>query len=563
MSTSVLQEFLVKIGFSVNQSQLAAVDAGMAKAGASAAVLDKEVTAAAASIDTRLTPALKSMLLPLAGITAAIGYAYKKTFDFIKESADGFEQISHLANRVNTSADAIKKLGYIAQFTGSSIEAAQSSLDGLNRAAGSAALGVGRAKVIFKDIGVNIKDSNGHLKDTTKLLYEVGNKVKGMERGKQLAVLSRLGIDPTLINALTTDVTKLSNEYDRVMKSAGIDNNKAAESAVRFAEASKRLGNIWGAIKDAVAASFFDQFAKGFDTFSDTLLNNLPQIIGLLKPLITSMIKIASVALQIGVVFAGVASNVIKLISKINEVTGGWAIKIGAIIYAWKKLNFAFLASPIGIILELVTALSLLYDDYKTWERGGKSFINWGNTTGKIIKDVVIAVAALATAFYAANTALKLAAASMEIFDFILSANPIGLVIALIAGLIAVGYELYKNWDVISAQFHKIFGSLANWFESTWQGVYDWFAGIFDKIIGTIDKVATKTENLFGGGKNSLAPSAAAAGAIAGGKNVTVNNSTSINVHGSGNPYQTATAVKNNQRAVNADLTRNMQGAVR
>jgi hypothetical protein len=257
------------------------------------------------------------------------------------------------------------------------------------------------------------------------------------------------------------------------------------------------------------------------------------------------------------------ATKVISFLGDINKATGGWALRIAAVIFAWKKLNFAFLMSPIGIILELATAFSLLYDDYKTWEKGGKSFIDWGNTSGQIIKDVAIAVGALATAFYAANTALKLASASMEIFDIILSANPIGLVIALIAGLTAAGYEMYKHWDVISAQFHKIFGSLANWFESTWQGVYDWFAGIFSKIIGTIDKVAAKTENLFGGGKNALAPSPATAGAIASGKNVTVNNNTAINVHGSGNPYETATAVKNQQKSVNANHVRNVQGAVR
>jgi hypothetical protein len=560
---SILQELLIKIGVSINQSQLAAVDAGMAKVGASAAVLDREVTAAAAAVNTSLVPALKSMLLPLAGITAAIGYAYKETFEFIEKSAEGFEQIAHLANRVNTSAEAIKKLGYIAEFTGSSMEAAQASLDGLNKAAGSTALGVGRAKVVFKAIGVSVTDSNGKLKDTTKLLFEVGEHIKGMERGKQLAVLSRLGIDPTLINSLTTDVSKLAKEYDAVMKGAGINNNEAAESAVRFAEASKRVGNIWGAIKDAVAASFFDKFADGFDSFSDLLIENMPVIIGLLKPIITSMIQIAGIALQIGAVFGGMATKVISFLGDINKATGGWALRIAAVIFAWKKLNFAFLMSPIGIILELATAFSLLYDDYKTWEKGGKSFIDWGNTSGQIIKDVAIAVGALATAFYAANTALKLASASMEIFDIILSANPIGLVIALIAGLTAAGYEMYKHWDVISAQFHKIFGSLANWFESTWQGVYDWFAGIFSKIIGTIDKVAAKTENLFGGGKNALAPSPATAGAIASGKNVTVNNNTAINVHGSGNPYETATAVKNQQKSVNANHVRNVQGAVR
>lgn len=537
MSTSVLQEFLVKIGFDVNKAQLSAVDAGLAKAGASVGLLDKEVTAASASIDTRLTPALKSMLLPLAGITAAIGYAYKKTFDFIKESADGFEQVAHLANRVNTTADAIKKLGYIAQFTGSSVEAAEISLDGLNRAAGSAALGVGRSKKIFQEIGVNIRDSNGRLKDTTELLYEVGNAVKGMERGKQLAVLSRLGIDPTLINALTTDVTKLSNEYDRVMKSAGIDNNKAAESAVRFAEASKRVGNIWKAIKDAVAASFFDQFAKGFNAFSDTLINNLPQIVGLLKPLITSMIKVANVALQIGLIFAGVANNIIKLISKINTATGGWAIKISAIIYAWKKLNLAFLASPIGIILELATAFSLLYDDYKTWERGGKSFIDWGNRSGKIIKYVAETLAILSTGFLALKTALYAARTAAIAFEAAMNLNPI---------ILAITSLIY-----FAKKLHDIFLS----------------------VNGDIDKLVEKSSKLFQmPGLNLannitqrmhqlMAPSAIASNGQT--KNVTFNNNTAINVNSTANAQDVAVAIKNQQRAIYANQIRNEQGAVR
>jgi len=560
MSTSVLQEFLVKIGFDVNKAQLGAVDSAIVKTGASAKLLDTEVTAAAASVNTGLVPALKSMILPLTGITAAIGYAYKKTFDFIQTSAEGFEQIAHLANRVNTSADAIKKLGYIAQFTGSSVEAAQSSLDGLNRAAGSAALGVGRAKVIFKDIGVNVKDSNGHLKDTTQLLYEVGNKVKGMERGKQLAVLSRLGIDPTLINALTTDVTKLSNEYDRVMKSAGIDNNKAAESAVRFAEASKRVGNIWKAVKDAVAASFFDQFAKGFDTFSDTLINNLPQIIGLLKPLIISMIKIAEIALKLGAIFGGVATKIVGAVSKINQATDGWAIKIGAVVFAIKKLNFALLRSPVGIVFTLITAFSLLKDEYDKWKKSGESFIPWLNKSHDATKILGESIVFLTGTFYAVKIAMLLATgllkditrafeiarAQVLLFNLALQVDPLVLGLTAIAG--AIGSVIY-----FATQLHKIFVS----------------------VNGDIDKLVEKSSKLFQMPGLNLANSlthnpigafldpAGQALKNQSAKTVTVNNNTAINVQGSGSPYETAVAVKNQQKAVNANQARNFKGAVR
>lgn len=555
---NILQEFLIKIGVDVNKAQLGAVDSAIVKTGASAKLLDTEVTAAAASVNTGLVPALKSMLLPLAGITAAIGYAYKKTFEFIETSAEGFEQIAHLANRVNTSADAIKKLGYIAQFTGSSVEAAQSSLDGLNRAAGSAALGVGRAKVIFKDIGVNVKDSNGHLKDTTQLLYEVGNRIKGMERGKQLAVLSRLGIDPTLINALTTDVTKLSNEYDRVMKSAGIDNNKAAASAVRFAEASKRVGNIWKAVKDAVAASFFDQFAEGFDTFSDTLINNLPQIIGLLKPLITSMIKIAGIVLHIGAIFGSVASDIVSALSNINKATDGWAVKIAAVVYGLRKLNRVLLDSPVGVILTLVTTFSLLNEEYDKWKKSGESFSEFLKKSGDGTKIVTEAVVGLTGAIYGFKFAIKLGNGLLADFKVALAAvrtqmllvnaaieaNPAVAVFSLIAadiiGVIKLVKELYSVFVSVNGETDKLLNKYSKLLNMPG--------------LNLANNISQQVHHL-------ISPSASAPGGQS--KTVTVNNNTAINVQGSGSPYETAVAVKNQQKAVNANQARNFKGAVR
>lgn len=77
--------------------------------------------------------------------------------------------------------------------------------------------------------------------------------------------------------------------------------------------------------------------------------------------------------------------------------------------------------------------------------------------------------------------------AAQWLWNAALAANPIGVVIAAIAGLVAAGVLLYKNWDEIKA------GAAALWADlvQIWTGITDWFNNIslFDagaKIISTL-----------------------------------------------------------------------------
>lgn len=541
MSMEVLKEFLIAIGVKVDTAQLTAVDAAVGKTAVSAAKLDASATAASASLSNRLAPALSALLSPISLVTAAIGVAYHAMFGFIEKSAEGLDNVAKLSNRVNASAESILKLGYIAQVSGSSVEAARASLDGLNKAAGEAALGVGRSKKIFAEIGLSVKDANGHLKDTGALLLEVGEKIKGMERGKQLAVLEKLRIDPTLIESLTTNVSGLEKEFDSLYKAANLDPQKAAESAEKFNDTLDKLHLTFQVLKDAIASSFFDTFTNGFDSFRQQLVNNLPKIIDTIKPVLNMLIKIGEIVLKIGVVFAEVASGIISAIKKVNDATGGWAVKIGAVIIAWKKLNLAFLASPIGIIISLAAALALLYDDYKTWERGGDSFIDWGGKAKVIVDIVKFAIKLLGEEF---NIALSIINYVVNVFERLVS---------IINGAIGV-------FTQFGDKIHGIFG-----------GIYDDTKKVFDETSKLFDKLPSfglnGTNGVLGGALYNpatvkLAPSPSTAGAIANNKNVTVNQKTEITVQGAGNPSEVANAVKNVQQQVNGVQLRNMQGAI-
>lgn len=567
MSKTVLQDFLVKIGFKTDTAQLAAANAGMAKAGASAALLDKEATAAAVAVDTKLIPSLRAMLLPLTAVTAAIGFAYKEMFHFVESSAEGFDEVAKLSNRVNATATNILKLGYIAQVSGSSVEAARASLDGLNKAAGETALGIGRAKIVFKDIGISVKNSNGHLKDTGDLLLEIGDKIKGMERGKQLAILEKLRIDPTLIESLTTDVSGLGKEFDQLYKSAGIDAEKAARSSQEFIDTLDKVKFVFKTIKDAVAASFFDEFRDGAESFRKLLMHNLPKIIASLKPIITDMVKIGSIVVKLGLIFGGMASNMISLITKINDLTGGWAVKIAAVTYAWKKLNFAFLRSPIGIIIELATAFSLLYDDYKTWERGGKSFIDWGKKSTFIISNLIADFSLLVGGIYLFNTAMRISKAIIVTYNSALvvlriTAGKTREAMQLLSAVMETGFlGVYATLGLIVADVVllvdkiKELKSLLAELNSTQKGT--------EARSNVLKKYAGSLSFLPGGVLGASLYNPQNVSSVSNNKNVTINHKTDINVNGAGNPYETAVAVKNQQRYIYGDQIRYQQGAVR
>lgn len=61
-------------------------------------------------------------------------------------------------------------------------------------------------------------------------------------------------------------------------------------------------------------------------------------------------------------------------------------------------------------------------------------------------------------------------------------AGPVGIVIAIIAALVAIGVALYKNWDTVKEKAGQFKDFLVNVFTSLWEGIKRIFNGIFDAI---------------------------------------------------------------------------------
>jgi hypothetical protein len=218
------------------------------------------------------------------------------------------------------------------------------------------------------------------------------------------------------------------------------------------------------------------------------------------------------------------------------------------------------------MLLSLATLVALLIDDFLTFKEGGDSLIDWGSGFGIVMQGVTAALTGflaylalskaavvamtIATNAWGAATAIMngvMAAArtAVLLFNLVLYANPIMLVVAAVVALIAAGALLIANWDTVK-----------EWFAS----FFDWMSAGFSKIAEWGGKVAGMFG--FGGGTPASAPSPQAQAAVAGnGQNV--NQQTQIVVQGSSDPAATARAVSGEQGRVNADMARNMRGAAR
>ena len=556
MSGAVIKEFLVGIGFQVDEAGLKKFDEG-----------------------------IKSASLKVAAFGAASVAAAGAVVAFVGSVANRLDAIGDTADRIGTTAEELMRLQYVATLSGSSAEAAASAMENLGRIAGEASQGIGRGAKVFADLGLSAKDASGNLKPASQLLAEVGDKIKDLSRQEQVAVLSKLGIDPSMIGAITGGMQELAGEFDALYKAAGVDLNQAAEASGAFNDALDRLSMTFDAVKTAVAIKFMPQIARGIDTVRQFLVQNLPKIIGAVQPIFSLILRIAEAFITLAARIGSGIATILGWFVKMNDATDGWAGYLLAAAAAWKFLNLSFLASPLGILLLLAAVVALLIDDFLTFKEGGVSLIDWGSDFGIVMQGVTAILAGLLAGLVAVkaaifakaaaiafaqgamavwtaavgvfNTVMGVAKIVMAAFNAVMAANPIGLVVLAIAGLIAAGYLLIKNWETVKG----------------------WFSGFFDWILAGFNKVkeiggATAEFFGFGGSQNaakatganrgapSLAPSPQAAAAVTGG-NQNVNQQTQIVVQGAGSPDATARAVAGQQNRVNADMARNMKGAAR
>lgn len=345
MNAETLKDFLISLGFKVDEAGARKFDAVVAGTTLKAIALGVKVEAAALSV---------------VAFTAKI--------------ASGLDDLYWASQRTGATVEGIKQIGYAVSQVGGSVDGARGSLENLARLMRNNP----GAEGFLNRLGVQTRDASGNMRDMATIFTGVGQRLSSMPYYRANQYAQMLGLDENTLMAMRRGIGQFSGEYTAMAKAIGYNADVAAVSSNKFMTSLRSFGLMAGMARDKIGSSLADGLAGSLDRLRRQILENFPKIEGA----ITGTVK--------GILWAGemVGRVIYRLIQLGQGISDWWDSLdkqsqqlielIGALTAAWWMLNRAMIASPITWVLGLAAAIALLWEDYQTWKEGGKSLIDWG-----------------------------------------------------------------------------------------------------------------------------------------------------------------------------------------
>jgi len=233
------------------------------------------------------------------------------------------------------------------------------------------------------DVNRAIQETNKSTKEAGKAADKTRSKISKLKLG--IAGLIAIGIlygkkIARAFNDVIEKAKELAIKKDALFKIS----QKELVQAERYKREMNRTGLAIDSIKTKIALNLAPALTNLIGGFRNWLTINKD----LIANGITKIIKFVGLTIQMFV-------NFIKFLDMIIKSTIGWKNAIIAFTIAWAILNRAFLFSPIGIVIGLLTGLLLLIDDLMVYMNGGNSLfgeywqplIDGAKTAWEFIKD--------------------------------------------------------------------------------------------------------------------------------------------------------------------------------
>lgn len=344
MNAETIKDFLVSLGFSVD-------DAGAKKFGS--------VLAGTTANVIKMGLAVEGAALSVVAFTAKI--------------ASGLDNLYWASQRTGATVQGIQSIGYAVSQVGGSVDAARSSLENLSRFIRNNP----GAEGFLNRLGVQTRDASGNMRDMAAIFTGVGQKLSSMPYYRANQYAQMLGIDENTLMAMRRGVGGFSGQYSAMAKAIGFNADQAALSSNRFMTSLKSLGEMAWMARDKIGSNLADGLAGQIDNLRKKIIENFPKIEVTITKVIKGILWLGEIVGRVAFRIVDGVGDIIEWWGKLDAETKTLIEVIGGLVVAMRILNSTFWKSPIGLITGLIVALGLLWEDYKTWKEGGNSLIDW------------------------------------------------------------------------------------------------------------------------------------------------------------------------------------------
>lgn len=303
----VIKEFLVGLGFKVDEKGLKTFTSTID--GATTAVTKLVTTLAGASL------------------TVAAG---------VSAFASNLENLYFASQRIGSSAQSIKAAEYAARDLGATASELRGSLEGLSRFLRDNPGGEG----FLQSLGVETRDINGNIKDTTDLLSGLGQKLRSMPWYQARQYASLLGIDENTLRAI------MSGEFGRKLEEnrkrfAGAGLDKATRDAHQFMNELRDVGMQFENMSIQVQAQLMHRLGPELKKFAAWFEKNSPMIA-------KRIVDVTEKLLQLAQDSEPYLKSIYEFFVDLDEATDGWSTKIIVLLGLLRMLGATSLITGIA-----------------------------------------------------------------------------------------------------------------------------------------------------------------------------------------------------------------------
>jgi hypothetical protein len=503
-----IKEFLVALGFKVDDASFRNFNSQIAKA-----------------------------TVPVLQLGAAVAGVALEVEVMVERVARKFEELYYAAQRANSSADSLLRVGFAARQVGLQAGQGIGLVEGLFRAIRDQP----GTESILAGLGVHTRDANGQLRDTKDLLNDLGPILSKMPRFQALMYGDALGLDREALNQTLNNWDQFKKAQDDAaasLRNYGIDANKVSEDSVDFSRHVNALENSFGNLATRVAHDLMppmehllDRVKEGVDLFGrwNDEMNGVPG-------------EVLAVATAVGGLEGALAllgkNSLVKMI-----LTGGAARFLGPV--------GAFVATLYGGDLNAGEdeQMRRIHED---WARGGPTHIFDPNKPPPGPR--ALPPSAPGPLGFRNNNPGNLQPGGVEATY----SSQLAGIEAASNNLLAYGR---RGWDTIKS-------IVAHW-SKTDQAAYaanlsKWTGYAPEEHLNLSDPEIRRKllAGIFRQEGNSYDPDLLAS-ATGGDRTVVLNQNTTINVAGTADPAATARRAASEQDRVNGDAARQLAGAIR
>lgn len=294
----VLREFLVGLGFKIDQAGMKRFEGSVEGVTKTVATLGTAVAAAATAVSAAVV-----------------------------KIASNLDNVYFASQRIKSSVENLNAFQYAARQMGVSAESAMGAMNNL----ASFMRKYPRSGDWFARFGVQTKDRNGKERDRADVMMDVAKKLRDMPEAQAINTGKFLGMDENLILAIRDGkFDSFFAQYKAMAKDANL--KKASEDANKFMTALRGIIEEFKLLGIQVQAALLGQAGAALQKFKTWFDDNKPRIVKALTDISTILITIATEVIPVMV-------GALEIFIKLDEATDGWSTKVLLLAAAFRTLG--------------------------------------------------------------------------------------------------------------------------------------------------------------------------------------------------------------------------------